>query len=48
MYEGDEAWIRGCMERRVVRLSTELGGRTPRYIEETSIREEIIKEGENA
>ena len=43
VYEGDEAWVRGCMERRVVRLSAELGGRTPRYIEEASIREEIIK-----
>ena len=46
VYEGDEAWVRGCMERRVVRLSAELGGRTRRYIEEASLREEIIEEEE--
>ena len=46
VYEGDEAWVRGCMERRVVRLSAELGGRTPRSIEEALITEEIIEEDE--
>ena len=44
VYEGDEAWVRGCMERRVVRLSAELGGRTPRYIVEASVCEEIMTE----
>lgn len=43
-YEGDEEWVRGCMERRVVRLSAELGGHTPRVIEEVSIQEVVIED----